>query len=239
MRGAWKPLRAFNYVFPHSRWPRKLIPAFRGSFPMHIGPFKRSSLISKTRSYLQKHPHESRMTNKVTLRSNIALLMIAMGTITAAHYILAQAPAQKPTTERVGLAAALADDEKVIGELAKRDLTTLRDYMFARDGISKEQQAAYLAVSSVKQLGDSKLTRKQQQELIQNVALGIDKVLATMNDPAELMRLNASLVVNGTGRHVNVLEYFGETPKVQAQLRPIAEAIDRVYEKAIASAQKK
>src|SRR5438874_5064174 len=146
---------------------------------------------------------------------------------------------QQKQPEKVGLAAALADDEKVIGELAKRDLTTLRDYMFARDGISKEQQAAYLAVSSVKQLGDSKLTRKQQQELIQNVALGIDKVLATMNDPSELMRLNASLVVNGTGRHVNVLEYFGETPKVQAQLRPIAEAIDRVYEKAIAAAQKK
>src|SRR5437016_13869993 len=151
--------------------------------------------------------------------------------------IFAQQP-QKPP-EKVGLAAALADDEKVIGELAKRDLTTLRDYMFARDGISKEQQAAYLAVSSVKQLGDSKLTRKQQQELIQNVALGIDKVLATMNDPSELMRLNTSLVVNGTSRQVNVLEYFGETPKVQSELRPIAEAIDRVYEKAIAAAQKK
>src|ERR1043165_1081411 len=107
---------------------------------------------------------------------------------------------QKPGNDKVGLAAALADDEKVIGELAKRDLTTLRDYMFARNNISKEQQAAYLAVSSVKQLGDSKLTRKQQQELIRNVALGIDKVLATMNDPAELMRLNASLVVNGTSR---------------------------------------
>ncbi|HEV8379701.1 MAG TPA: hypothetical protein VGP99_12685, partial [Tepidisphaeraceae bacterium] len=135
--------------------------------------------------------------------------------------------------------AALADDEKLISELSKRELTTLRDYMFVKNGVNKEQQAAYLAVSSVKQLGDSKLTRKQQQELIHNVALGIDKVLATMNDPSELMRLNASLVVNGTARHVNVLEYFGETPKVQSELRPIAEAVDRVYDKAIASAQKK
>lgn len=151
---------------------------------------------------------------------------------------VAQQQAQKPS-DKVGLAAALADDEKVIAEISKRDLTTLRDYMFVKNGIGKDQQAAYLAVSSVKQLGDSKLTRKQQQDLIRNVSLGIDKVLATMNDPAELMRLNASLVVNGTSRHVNVLEYFGETPKVQADLRPIAEAIDRVYDKAIATAQKK
>src|SRR5437660_668159 len=32
---------------------------------------------------------------------------------------------------------------------------------------------------------------------------------------------------------------FGETPKVQSELRPIAEAVDRVYDKAIATAQKK
>src|SRR3954466_3372809 len=149
------------------------------------------------------------------------------------------AAAQQKSAEKVGLAGALADDEKVISELSRRELNSLRDYMFVKNGISKEQQAAYLAVSSVKQLGDSKLTRKQQQELIRNVALGIDKVLATMNDPAELMRLNTSLVVNGTSRSVNVLEYFGETPKVQSELRPIAEAIDRVYDKAIATAQKR
>src|SRR4051812_49380090 len=77
---------------------------------------------------------------------------------------------QKPANERVGLAAALADDEKVIAELSKRELNTLRDYMFVKNGVSKEQQSAYLAVTSVRQLGDSKLTRKQQQDLIHNVA---------------------------------------------------------------------
>src|SRR5947207_2448534 len=165
------------------------------------------------------------------MKLNITVLIICiMGAFAFAQ--------QKPA-EKVGLAGALADDEKVISELSRRELNSLRDYMFVKNGISKEQQSAYLAVTSVKQLGDSKLTRKQQQDLIHNIALGIDKVLATMNDPSELMRLNASLVVNGTARHVNVLEYFGENPKVQSQLRPVAEAIDRVYDKAIAAAQKK
>ena len=81
----------------------------------------------------------------------------------AATAFALQQQQQKPGNEKVGLAAALADDEKVIGELAKRDLTTLRDYMFVKNGVSKEQQAAYLAVSSVKQLGDSKLTRNGRQ----------------------------------------------------------------------------
>ncbi|HEV8293572.1 MAG TPA: hypothetical protein VGP94_16675, partial [Tepidisphaeraceae bacterium] len=168
------------------------------------------------------------------MKSRFAFLIIPLLSAIA----FAQQQQQRPA-EKVGLAAALADDEKLISELSKRELTSLRDYMFVKNGVSKEQQSAYLAVTSVKQLADSKLTRKQQQELIHNVALGIDKVLSTMNDPAELMRLNASLVVNGTARHVNVLEYFGETPKVQSELRPIAEAVDRVYDKAIASAQKK
>src|SRR3954468_11036965 len=169
------------------------------------------------------------------MKSTIPFLIISL----LAAGVFAGQQQQKPASERVGLATVLADDEKVIAELSKRELGTLRDYMFVKNGVNKEQQAAYLAVSSVKQLGDSKLTRKQQQDLIHNIALGIDKVLATMNDPSELMRLNASLVVNGTARHVNVLEYFGENPKVQSELRPIAEAIDRVYDKAIATAQKK
>jgi len=43
------------------------------------------------------------------------------------------------------LAGALADDEKVISELSRRELNSLRDYMFVKNGITKEQQSAYLA----------------------------------------------------------------------------------------------
>src|SRR4051812_9246839 len=105
------------------------------------------------------------------MRSKFPFLIIGLLSAT----IFAQQQQQKPANDRVGLAAVLADDEKVIAELSKRELSTLRDYMFERNHITKEQQAAYLAVSSVRQLGDSKLTRKQQQDLIHNVALGIDK----------------------------------------------------------------
>src|SRR5216110_3091982 len=100
------------------------------------------------------------------MKSKIPFLIIPL--LTAVAFAQQQ---QKPV-EKVGLAAALADDERLISELSKRELTTLRDYMFVKNGVSKEQQSAYLAVSSVKQLGDSKLTRNQQQDLIHNVALG-------------------------------------------------------------------
>src|SRR5262249_52864565 len=100
-------------------------------------------------------------------------------------------------------------------------------------------QASYLAVNSLKQLNDSRLSRKQQQEVINNIVLGIDKVLVTINDPAELMKLNTSLIINGTARNLNILEYFGENSKVQFQLRPVAEAVSRVSDKAITAAQQR
>lgn len=164
-------------------------------------------------------------------------LLIICAISASASFSTAQ---QKPANnEKTGLAAALADDEKLISELSRRELSTLRDYMFKKDNVKPEQQAAYLAVSSLKQLNDPKLSRKQQQELINTIALGIDRVLSTMNDPTELMKLNTTLIVNGTARNLNVLEYFGENPKVQYQLRPIAEAISRVYDKAITVAQQR
>src|SRR5690242_19765478 len=137
-------------------------------------------------------------------------------------------PQSKPAASG-GLQTVLADDERLIGELSRLELNTLRDYMFEKNKVRSEDRAAYLAVGALKQLDDPRLTLKQQQELINNVAIGIDKVLKATNDPEQLMKLNTKLVIKGTARPLNILEYFGESPKTQAQLRPIAEAIARVY----------
>src|ERR1041385_9255463 len=162
-----------------------------------------------------------------TNRTSGVLALIALAAMSAwAH---GAEPQSKPAPLPTGgaLSAALADDEKLIAELSRLDLVTLRDYMFEKNKVRPEDRAAYMAVSALKQLGDAKLSRRQQQELVNSVALGIDKVLKTINDPEQLMKLNTQLVINGTARPLNILEYFGESPKTQAQLRPIAEAIAR------------
>ncbi len=136
-----------------------------------------------------------------------------------------------------GLSAVLANDDKVIAELARRDLTQLRDYMFRKNNIGADQQAAYLALSAVRQLAEPNLPARKQAELVRSIASGIEQVLATRTNPVELMELNAQLIVHGTTRGLNTMEYWGEDPKTQAQVRPIAEAVHRGYEKAMVTAR--
>src|SRR5262245_56211878 len=96
----------------------------------------------KTRRIIGVHQCPS-VVNQNPMKSIVPVLVAAM----FASAVCAQ---QQKQAEKVGLAGVLADDEKLIAELSKRELNTLRDYMFVKNGISKEQQAAYLAVSSVK-----------------------------------------------------------------------------------------
>src|SRR5262245_31341462 len=122
----------------------------------------------------------------ITHRKSGAAALLALA-LFAARSIAAE-PQTKPSGGTTGgLQSALADDEKLIAELSRLELNTLRNYMFEKNKVRPEDRGAYLAVSALKQLGDAKLSAKQQQELVNNVALGIDKVLRTYNDAEQLM----------------------------------------------------
>lgn len=157
---------------------------------------------------------------------------------------MAPAFAATPTAPRaggkVGLAAALADEERVLGEIATRDeMSVLRDHMFKKLNLNEEQKAAYLAVNAVKKLEDPALKPGQRAALIKSIVGGIDRVLVIQKDPARLMALNRSLVELGTMRLLNISEYWPESPARQADLRPVAEAVDKVYAQAAKLAEEK
>jgi len=137
------------------------------------------------------------------------------------------------------IAAMLADDQRLIAELARRDLATLRDYLFDKHNISPEQRSAYLAIGSVRQFTDPRLTAGQRRQLARDIAAAIDNVLATIDEPQELANLAGHLVQFGAQRDLNALEYWGENARTQKRLLPMAEAIDRVYEKAILTGRKR
>ncbi len=152
---------------------------------------------------------------------------------------VAKAPSPAPAVEvKTGLAALLAEDEKVVSELASRDLASLRDYMFNKLKYTEDQRKVFLAISLVKQLDKPNLTSKERGRIIRDVSAGIAGVVAQIKDPAELLRINKQLVDFGTKRALNVMEYWPANPKTQAQVRPVAEAVDRVYAAAIEIAQK-
>ena len=151
---------------------------------------------------------------------------------------LAQTP-QRPQTQKTGLAAVLKDDQKLMSELSRRQLKTLLEYTYKKNSVPEAQQKIYNTISSLTQLseGSSTLSRRQQQELVASIAAGIDQVLAMITDSRKLLELSALMVKAGTVRPLNTLEYWGENTRTQSQLRPLAEAVDRIYDKAISIAQ--
>lgn len=162
------------------------------------------------------------------------LISAAIASVALSGVCFAQA-APKP-----GLAAILDNDDKVIAEVVGRNMTTLKDYLFKKNNVPKDRQEAYEALVAVSRINDPDLKPSERARLSKQVAAGIDKVLLTLNDPVKLMALNKQLVTAGTQRPLNILEYWpeGSNPKVQAQLQPIAQAVDRVYEKAVDIGQK-
>jgi hypothetical protein len=151
----------------------------------------------------------------------------------------AQQPAAQPRP--TGLNAILEDDQKLLSELGRRQMKTLLDHAFRKNNVPPDEQKVYLTLSSLKQLneGAANLSRRQQQELVTTIATGIDQVLETTKDPRRMLEINGHLIKAGTVRHLNTLEYWGENTRTQSQLRPVAEAIDRMYERAITLAKER
>lgn len=160
--------------------------------------------------------------NRTTLARLVALT-ISLG----AQPILAQTkPAQG------GLQGALSSDDAVLVEVSKLELKTLQDHLFKKNNIPVDQQSAFMAVQALRSLGDASLTHRQRTERIRQVSRGINQVLLSVKNPTELMRINSQLFEYGAKMHANALEYFGENTRTQAQLQPIAEAMDKVYAEA-------
>ena len=57
-----------------------------------------------------------------------------------------------------------------------------------------------------------------------------------MNDPTALMQLAKMLVTASVDPDINALEYWGENSRTQDRVRPIAQTVLKIYEKAVATA---
>ena len=168
------------------------------------------------------------------MKQTIIARVAALAILTGATPVLAQT---RPAGG--GLNELLGNDNAVLVEVSNLELKTLQEYLFKKNNIPPDQQAAFMAVQALRSLGDASLSNRQRTERIRQVSLGIDQVLISVKNPTELMRINRQLYDFGAQRLVNSLEYFGENTRTQSQLQPIAEAIDKVYDKAhkLASAQ--
>jgi hypothetical protein len=146
----------------------------------------------------------------------------------------ALAPAQQPPT--AGLDAI--DQRRVMTELANHGLETLLNRQFEVDHIPSSEQTPYRTLLAVHTLSDSQatLTPSQRQELIDKISREIQVDLPSIDDPTTLMQIAKILLTTGVEPQVNTLEYWGENPKTQAQVRPLIQIVLDIYDRAAAVA---
>ncbi len=159
--------------------------------------------------------------------------------ITTATAILALAASTALAQQRGTTGLDALDENRVQAELATRGLNTLLDYSFEQAKTPEEQRAGVRTLAALRQLSDpnANLSPKQRQDVIAQVTKGIEAALPTLKDAKILMQQAGVLITEGINPDLNTLEYWGENPRLQASLRPLAETVQKIYEKAAIEAE--
>lgn len=125
-------------------------------------------------------------------------------------------------------------DERVLAELASRNLETLLDYSFDRLDVPEEQRQTYTVTVALSRLRDeaASLSPNERRRAIQNVVDGIGAILPTVNDPQLLAEQGNILVTQGVLDDATDLENWGANATLQQRLRPTVQTAIDLYEKA-------
>jgi len=126
---------------------------------------------------------------------------------------------------------ALSENRLLI-ELAVRGQTMLLERAIVVDHVNPSMAESLRAIAGLRD-GNPNRTATQRQELARQAATGIVGALPTINDSRTLMDLAGVLLADGAARDVNTLEYWGENLATMGNLRPVAEAISQLLEKAV------
>jgi hypothetical protein len=126
------------------------------------------------------------------------------------------------------------NDDALLSELGSRGMTTLLNRAFEVNKIPEDARAGELALIAINQLNDptSKLTAAKKRALVDEAVSGIKGALPSLKDPKALMKATTVLITASIEKDVNTLEYWGDNPKTQSQLRPVVQAVIDMLDKA-------
>jgi len=166
------------------------------------------------------------------MNRHTAITTAVLFAIASSSVALAQSNASKSGLDAI-------DDSRLQSDLASRGLSSLLDYSFEQNKTPETQRTGIRTLAALRQLSDpnAKLTPKQRDEVIAQVTKGIEQALPTLKDPKLLMQQAGTLVKEGVAGPLDTIEYWGENPRLQAQLRPLTETIQKIYAQSIVQAQ--
>jgi hypothetical protein len=126
------------------------------------------------------------------------------------------------------------NDDALLSELGSRGLTTLLNRAFDVNNVAQDARQGTLALIAINQLNDpsQKLTATKKRALVEEAVTGISGALPSLKDPKALMKAASVLITESVEKDVNTLEYWGDNPKTQSQLRPVVQAVIKMLDQA-------
>ncbi|HZL35749.1 MAG TPA: hypothetical protein VFC78_10605 [Tepidisphaeraceae bacterium] len=131
-------------------------------------------------------------------------------------------------------------DSALMTELSSRGIDNLLKRYFDIHQIPEAQQQAIKTMGAMGELTNpqSKIPFSEKIRRVKDIAEGIDAVLPSIEDPDAALKLANALYEYGVKRDVNNIEYWGEDPVTQGNLRPVADAVIKLMQKSGDDAQK-
>ena len=146
--------------------------------------------------------------------------------------------AQSAAPDSPGEGLQLVGDERLLNELADRGLDSLLDRYFELRHTPQAERQAIRSTEALRELNNPKLSYAEKERRVREVAAGINSVLPALKDPNRLSQAAGLLLENGVLPNATLLERWGESAATQARLRPIAEAVYQMLDKASKEAAK-
>ena len=127
---------------------------------------------------------------------------------------------------------ALTDD-RLMNDLAGRNLKVLLDREFEINKTPAEQKKAVLGRMALLRLQSDKLIGLLDvRKLVAEYVASLSQILPTMNDPTALLNDANVLIDNGITSDANLIEYFGASPGPMQRLHPVANAVRQMLAQA-------
>lgn len=130
-------------------------------------------------------------------------------------------------------AADKATEDKLVSALASREMDGLLDYYFKKHNVPADRQAAIRSLSAWREMNNPNLPAARRRQLLLDGVKGIKNFIASTKDSELLMTRAGQLIEFGMKPQITQVEYFGETPKSQAELNEFADAVMKLLDKTI------
>lgn len=130
-------------------------------------------------------------------------------------------------------------DTALVEEMGRQGMEPLLDYYFTTHQVPEQAQATVRAMISIRRLLDptAQIAAKARQEMVRRIVSGASSIVPTLKDPRQLMQLSSVLIKEGMEQKTNTMEYWGENPRSQAEVRPVADLVAQVLDQCAASAK--